>query len=262
MILPVYNAEHYLKKAIDSVLQQTFADFELIIVNDGSVDRSEQIILSYDDSRIVYVRNKRNEGLIASLNKAIDMAKGEYIARMDADDIALPQRFEKQINHLQTSGCAILATRVTLIDGEGNSLPDWKDDAENLKPSQIKRFLVKDNCIAHPTVMGKAVVFKKYKYRYYQKYSEDYDLWLRLINDGLSIHKLAEPLLLYRQLPTSATRFKKINIFLRLAKVKTLFSVHELKNGKLTVYVLNALMHASFDIIKALGKEIKLLLKK
>src|SRR5690606_13489679 len=101
VVLPAYNAELYIKEAIDSVLAQTFTNFELIILNDGSTDKTEEIILSYQDSRIVYVKNEHNLGLIGTLNKGMALAKGKYIARMDADDICFPERFEKQVAFLE-----------------------------------------------------------------------------------------------------------------------------------------------------------------
>ena len=101
VILPAYNAEKFLREAIDSILGQTYKNFELIVLNDGSTDRTEDIILAYDDPRIRYVKNEKNLKLIKTLNKGIDLAKGEYIARMDADDISLPRRFEIEVNYLQ-----------------------------------------------------------------------------------------------------------------------------------------------------------------
>ena len=101
VILPVYNAERFLREAIDSVLKQTFVDFEFIILNDGSTDKTEDIILSYKDPRIRYVKNEKNLKLIKTLNKGVDMARGKYIARMDADDISLPERFEKEVAYLE-----------------------------------------------------------------------------------------------------------------------------------------------------------------
>jgi len=92
IILPVYNGELYLSSCIESIINQTYKDFEIIIVNDGSSDRSESIIRSFSDDRIQYVKNDRNLGLIYSLNKGIDLAKGAFIARMDADDLAFPNR--------------------------------------------------------------------------------------------------------------------------------------------------------------------------
>lgn len=97
VILPVYNGENYLDKAIESILKQTYTNFELIIINDGSFDNTENIILSYNDKRIRYIKNEKNLKLIKTLNKGISLAKGLYISRMDADDIAIENLFQKQI---------------------------------------------------------------------------------------------------------------------------------------------------------------------
>lgn len=262
VILPVYNGEKYLKEAVDSILSQTFTDFELLLLNDGSTDASEDIIQSYTDERIVYIKNEENRGLIFTLNKGIDLAKGDYIARMDADDVTVPQRLEKQLAHLEKNKTVMLFTRVKLIDAAGNRLPDWEDDARNTKPAQIKNFLKKDNCLAHPTAMSSANLFKQYRYRYNQKYSEDYDLWLRLLADGYIIEKLNEPLLLHRILPTSATRFKKVNLYYRLAKVKFRFLWPQMKKGKMTLFATGVFLHAVTDLVKASGKELKAVFKK
>ena len=101
IIMPSYNAEKYLREAMDSILTQSFQDFEFLIINDGSTDSTEEIILSYSDSRINYVKNETNIKLIASLNKGFKLAKGKYITRMDADDISLPERLEKQVNFME-----------------------------------------------------------------------------------------------------------------------------------------------------------------
>ncbi|MDB5208034.1 MAG: glycosyltransferase [Flavisolibacter sp.] len=271
VILPVYNAAPFLKEAIDSILVQTLTDFELLLINDGSTDGSESIIESYADERIRYIKNVKNCGLIFSLNKGIEMACGEWIARMDADDIALPQRLEKQVSFLSTNSVDLLATTVKLIDKDGRPLADWKDDIANTTACQIKKFLPKNNCIAHPTVMGRAKLFKKYKYQpdltgeykyvHNQKYSEDYDLWLRLSADGVIIEKLTEPLLFYRVLTTSITRYRKVNIFYRLANVKFRFFRQQLKNGQLSSFNCAVFLYACLDLVKAVGKEVKALLK-
>ncbi|HGF9542707.1 TPA: glycosyltransferase family 2 protein, partial [Acinetobacter baumannii] len=123
VVLPAYNAELYLKEAIDSVLSQTFTDFELIILNDGSIDRTEEIILSYNDSRIVYVKNEKNLGLIGTLNKGINLAKGKYIARMDADDICLPERFKKQVDFLEKNNeIDLIGTNAIKINNNGDRI--------------------------------------------------------------------------------------------------------------------------------------------
>ena len=93
VIMPAYNAEKYLREAIDSILGQTFTDFELIVINDCSRDDTEQIILSYQDPRIVYLKNEKNLGVAGTLNRGLEVARGAYIARMDADDRSVPDRF-------------------------------------------------------------------------------------------------------------------------------------------------------------------------
>ena len=103
VVMPVYNGEKYLRESIDSILNQTYTDYEFIIVNDGSNDKTEEIILSYNDNRIRYIKNEKNLQIVKSLNRGIELAKGRYIARMDADDISLPRRFEKQITFMENN---------------------------------------------------------------------------------------------------------------------------------------------------------------
>ena len=108
VILPVYNAEKYLAEAIDSILNQTFTDFEFIIINDGSTDNSLSILQSYQtqDSRI-RLFSRENKGIVMTMNEGIDLARGEWLARMDADDIAMPSRFERQLQHLKETSADI-----------------------------------------------------------------------------------------------------------------------------------------------------------
>lgn len=108
VLMPVYNGAKYLHEAVKSILDQTYADFEFLIVNDGSTDDSEKIILSFKDPRIVIIKNEINIGLINSLNKGLTIAKGKYIARMDADDVAMPQRLELQVKEFNTNPNAIV----------------------------------------------------------------------------------------------------------------------------------------------------------
>ena len=101
VLMPVYNTkEEFLRTAIESILNQTFSNFEFIIINDGSTNNAEDVILSYKDDRIIYLKQE-NQGIVAALNNGWDRAKGEYIARMDSDDISFPDRFEKQIEYLE-----------------------------------------------------------------------------------------------------------------------------------------------------------------
>ena len=124
IILPVYNAEKYLYKALDSIVNQTYKNLEVICVNDGSTDKSEEIILNFKnkDSRIVYIKNEKNIGLIKTLNKAIDIANGKYIARMDADDISLPERLEKQYNFLKSKDVDICDCNIKYINENNKNI--------------------------------------------------------------------------------------------------------------------------------------------
>ncbi len=101
--MSVYNGDMYLKEAIESILNQTFTDFEFLIINDGSIDKSEKVIKSYSDKRIRYYKNSKNLGLAASLNKGVGLSKAKYLARMDGDDVSYPNRLEKQVNFMDVN---------------------------------------------------------------------------------------------------------------------------------------------------------------
>ncbi len=206
VIMPVYNGEKFLREAIDSILQQSFTDFELLLINDGSSDGSEKIILSYTDPRIKYILNSKNIGLIATLNTGIQESSGEYLARMDADDISLPQRFEKQVEFLDTNlDVAVLATKVQQINEADAPQGFWKEDVETTSQAEIKKTMPILNCIAHPSVMMRKTVIEKFGYNTSLKFSEDWGLWLSLLSANYKIAKLDEILLRYRIHSSSTT---------------------------------------------------------
>jgi len=258
VILPAYNCEKYIAKAIESVLHQTFNDFELIIINDGSTDRTEEIIKSFSDSRILYQINNTNKGLVFTLNKGIDIAKGRYIARMDGDDICHRERFKKQLDHLQLNKeVDILATVVTLIDENEIVSGTWHSDINHVNAKDIRKELPKDNCIAHPSIMGNTSVFRKYKFNQTQSIGEDYDLWLRMAADNIIIHKLSESLLQHRILSSSFTRTIHQNVFWKKAKIKIRFSRQQFEKGKFNVFIIKVFLYGCIDILKGIGKNIK-----
>ena len=116
VIMPVYNGALYLREAIDSILSQTHTNLELIIINDGSNDNSEEIILSYEDNRIRYIINEKNSGICVTLNKGLDIAKGKYIARMDCDDISCPERLQMQIEYMeQNPSIGVLGSDIIVL---------------------------------------------------------------------------------------------------------------------------------------------------
>lgn len=236
VILPVHNAAAFVKSAIESILQQTFSDFELLVINDGSTDHSAEIISSIKDPRIVYVSNAENIGLIASLTKGIQLAKGKYIARMDADDISLPERLQKQVAKMESDpGIAVLASLVDFINADDEVTGHWNTDREAVSEKEIRALMVKTNCIAHPSVMMRSDVARKFFYKQSQKGAEDWDLWLRVLGDGGRIAKLPEVLLHYRVHPASITGKDKIAEPLekRLMRVKRKFLFGQLAKLKI-----------------------------
>ncbi len=210
VIMPAYNAEKYIAEAIDSILGQTFGDFEFIILNDCSKDRTEEIILSYDDPRIVYVKNEENMGVARTLNRGLDLAKGEFIARMDADDISLPERFAKQVAYMNRhKNCGICGSN-TILFGERLTPSPFCFSKKN---NSIFADMLFNSPFAHPSVMLRANILKKYNlyYDYAFERVEDYHLWYRLLQVSKG-YNIQEPLLRYRMHPNQVTQAYKAEI--------------------------------------------------
>ncbi len=265
VILPVYNGEQFLREAINSVLAQTFTGFELLLINDGSTDGSEAIIQSYGDPRIVYIKNEKNSGLISSLNKAVVIASGDYIARMDADDICLPERLQLQTQWLDDNpSTAVVASFNILIDENGHEQGFSEKDRRYVTASQIRSRMPKENCLTHPSVMGHTEIFKAYSYSFSQPHIEDYDLWLRLLADGHVLEKIPKPLLLYRVHQTSVTQsqLRKTNFFLTHFRCKKAYLAARMKKGKLNSFDLRVAAEAALDLVRATAKSLKRRLQK
>lgn len=196
VLMPVYNSERYVKQAIQSVLEQTCSDFELLVINDGSSDKSEQIILSFDDKRIRYIKNEKNLGLITTLNKGLDMSKGKFIARMDADDIALPMRLERQ------SACLLDNPNIGIL---GSAYTEFNENGKRKtnqflnNNDELKCILLFNSCMGHPTVMFRTNLIRQQNLQYdiNYKHAEDYELWVRAIQIT-KFSNYASSLLLYR----------------------------------------------------------------
>jgi len=196
VIMPIFNAETYLSLALESILDQSFCDFELILINDGSTDNSLNIIRKFqqNDSRIILINNDVNRGLIPSLNLGLRKAKGKYIARMDADDICTLDRFEFQVDYLNNHPeIFLVAGSFYIIDENGNILRKKQKEYTN---EQIKSKLLKSGIIHHPTVM-----FRNDSSVYYRDkltHGEDRDLWLRFISEGKRMYMSTKIVLYYR----------------------------------------------------------------
>jgi glycosyltransferase involved in cell wall biosynthesis len=197
--MPVYNAQRYLAAAVESILGQTLGDFEFLILDDGSTDGSPEVVRRYAESDPrIRLTSRPNKGLAPTLNELIDQARGESLARMDADDVALPERFARQVAYLRAHPeCVLVGCRVRLIDPDGDPLCDWcnRQDHEALDAVFLRGEFSTE--ISHPAIMmRRADVLAVGKYREFPVI-EDVDLFLRLAERG-RIANLPEVLLLYR----------------------------------------------------------------
>ncbi|MCK9409941.1 MAG: glycosyltransferase [Bacteroidetes bacterium] len=193
--MPVYNGERYLRDSIESVLHQTYTDFEFLIINDGSTDRSVEIIETYNDQRIRLVSNEKNLQLIATLNKGLTLAQGEYIARMDCDDISLPHRLMKQVDFME------LNTDVGLC---GSWLEQFSEKGMRVwkvpyRDAEIRCEMLFNSVVYHPTVMIRKKILDDYSLCYENfVHAEDYALWTRIM-DRCKVANIPEVLVRYRQ---------------------------------------------------------------
>lgn len=182
VLMPVYNAEKYLRAAIDSILNQTFKDFEFLIINDASTDNSKKIILSYDDKRIRYFENMKNLGRPKTSNKGLSLAKADYVARMDADDVSLPDRLKKQFEIMEKDNkVGLVASWIAIIDENDNNKSYWRTDRKTNSPEEIFYRLFFENCLANSSVLfEKDIVLKIGGYNESFERAQDYELWSRL----------------------------------------------------------------------------------
>jgi len=180
VVMAVYNGGRYLREAINSILSQTFQDFEFIIVDDGSTDATPAILDSYTDSRLIRLRNQRNIGLTRSLNRGLAVVRGKYIARMDADDVSLPDRLECQAAFLEARpGVGFVAAGFTIMDQTGE---DKMTSQPHTDQQRLREALINENQFCHGVVMlRRSCVESVCGYREEFRYAQDYDLWLRIL---------------------------------------------------------------------------------
>lgn len=261
VILPVYNAEPFLKESLDSIVHQTYVNIEIIIVNDGSTDRSKDIISSYDDKRIIFIDHSENKGLIASLNEAIQKSTGEYIVRMDADDIAFNTRIEKQLQFLiENKRIDIVGAHAIFFkDNISSPIANWELDLKTNSPAKIKSALVWENCLIHPSICMRSTIARSLLYDTNQVNYEDYDLWLRAVANNYSIAKINEPLLYYRVQEKSITQLaiRKSNFYFQKVGVKYRFFKKCLSKGKINIFIVRVFLTLFADLFMGMGKAIK-----
>lgn len=202
ILMPVYNTAPYLREAMDSMLSQTFTDFELIVLNDCSPDNAEEILDTYADPRIVRYSGEGNVGLGNVLNVGISMARGKYIARMDSDDISLPNRLQVQVDYLETH------PEIDLVS-VGMQLFGAKEEVwiRELNPEKVKINALFHSPILHASSVWCKDSFEKQGLRFRQEMvpAEDYDLWARALVKGLKLVNLPDVLYKYRMHSSQAT---------------------------------------------------------
>jgi len=220
VLMPVYNASGFVKEAMESILNQSYRDIEFIIINDGSTDDSEKIIQSIKDNRIRYVKNEKNLGLIATLNKGIDLCEGTYIARMDADDISLPDRIKKQVEFMNKNLDIGVCGTDYIQFGKGKQMLS-KSHHEH---EWIAGWMLFNSSVVHPSLMMRTSVIKNEKPYFNDSYKhvEDYELWSRLIFK-CKFADVPEALLKYRLHASQVSRQFKSEQIENGNKVRKLF---------------------------------------
>ncbi len=219
VVMPFYNAEKFLDESIQSILNQTFTDFEFIIINDASTDNSDKVVQKYlKDKRIIYIKNKENKGIVHNLNKGIKIAKADVIARMDGDDISMPERFEKQYRFMQDNkDISIIGAQAQTINTDGKKLEkmSFETDVNIIE----KKFFYIDNFL-HPLIMyRKKDVINVGLYREQFNLVEDNDLYLRLLFGEYRGANLNSTLLEYRKHDNSTDKYFKRKVW-RLFKMR------------------------------------------
>lgn len=202
ILMPVYNTAPYLREAVDSILSQTFTDFELIILDDCSPDNAQQILDTYHDTRIVRYRGDTNQGLANILNIGLQMARGKYIARMDSDDRSLPSRLERQVKYMESHPDIDLCSCAMHLFGDKTSC--WFRDDD---PDKARIAALFFSPVLHASSLWRRETFERHHLLFDQTMvpAEDYHLWCRALVAGLRLVNLREPLYLYRIRPGQAT---------------------------------------------------------
>lgn len=220
VIIPAFNAELYIKEALESVCSQTYVNLEIIVIDDGSSDRTREIIEKFQDARILLI-SRENRGLIATLNEGIEISRGDYVARMDADDICLSTRLETQVEYLRKhNNIGLLFTGIEYIDENGRKLRE-KVSTKSRKLEPVELLF---GCpVCHPTVMFDMTKLKKSDIQYDKAYclAEDFELWTRLVSIT-EIGIINKVLFKYRIHPNSIT--SKNNEKQRIVASKALVS--------------------------------------
>lgn len=258
VLMPVYNGEKFLKEAIESILYQTYTDFEFLIINDGSTDKSEEIILGFNDSRIRYIKNESNIKLIATLNKGIELSKGKYIIRMDADDISMPKRIEKQLEFME------IHPQIALCGSWFSSIGDRTGISKyQMNNDEIKYKMLYQCHLSHPSIIIRRDVLENFNTKFDPQFihAEDYDLFVR-ISEKYLMANIQEVLLKYRIHGNSVSNtYKEIqNENCAKIRIRQFLNLgYAISNDLLNDFIL--LNYQDYKNLKSASSEIKVMLE-
>ncbi|MDB5132558.1 MAG: epsE 1 [Mucilaginibacter sp.] len=260
VLLPFYNAGPYLKEAVQSIINQTFTDYTLLLINDGSTDKSEDIIKELNDARIWYIKHDTNVGLITTLNQALSLAQSKYIVRMDADDISAPERLEKQVLFMESNPD---------IDISGtwfSEINTTKVISHPVTNEECKVKLLKNTTLGHPTVIlrRESIIQKNLSYDERALYAEDYKFWADATVSGLKIANIPQVLLHYRIHPEQISTAKAMQQSKTIQNINLWYGqqfFNDLLKNKLNLYaqLLNSSINnfKSFIEVKQLVNQLK-----
>lgn len=267
VILPCFNAMPFLPMALDSIINQTYRELEIICINDGSTDETPQILEEYaiKDSRIRVIHNETNLKLIGTLNKAIALAKGDYIARMDADDISHLERIEKLIDVLIEQAVDVVSCNSITIDEQGNKFSTGFLKA--ISPLEINFASYLFTPIGHALLLGRKEVFLNHRYSLENNalHTEDYELWTRMIRNGVKFFNHDEILYSIRNNSESVSRkFENIQVanFVKTAQIHQELLLNRKLDSEIVSVAVNRIkepnikrIRATFLLINELYKE-------
>lgn len=208
VLMPAYNSDKYIAQAIQSILDQTHSNLELCIINDGSTDKTAEVIDQFDDRRIVKVNQSENRGLVETRNALIEMARGQYIAYLDNDDIAFPDRLEKQLAFLEAGKADLCSGAYETYNEETGKRRKSK---ERYTDADIKALISVYCPLCNPAVMGRAEVFKKFRYKPGNDHAEDYSMWQEIALAGYRLANLKDKLITYRLHPKQISRVANVS---------------------------------------------------
>lgn len=252
VIMSAYNEQlDWIEKSMESILTQTYDHLEFIVVLDNPKNEElKELLYAYqsNDQRIKLIENEKNLGLVSSLNIALQHCTGEYIARMDADDISIRNRLEIQKKYLEENNLDFVFSGVEVIDEEGNVL--YETNNHELDSNQTKRALEGINISFHPTWFLKSAILKDLQGYRDISYCEDYDFLLRCLNKEYKLGKMAQSVLQYRVRGSGISKSYSLEQYLNAKSIFRLYKNKRLENGKLVAEALNKSKRIASDVAK------------